>query len=235
MTASSTFAERHCTSCDTANPADARFCVECGNALGGASGLPPVQHPTVPSSPVGTRCYACGTANPAGAAFCVNCGAGLAPSQRVTYAPSGFAPAYAASGAQQIVQHVYVTNAAPQPIPLIVRALWFLFIGLWLGQLWIVIGWLLNLTIIGLPLGLWMLNRTGHVMTLRQTTPRPLPSLEQSSAPLLVRGVYFLLVGWWASLLWLMFGWFAAATVIGLPLAFLMFERTGTVATLAEG
>lgn len=226
-------AERHCSSCDTPNPADARFCVECGTALGGSSTPAPTLHPVAPRPAAGARCATCGITNPANASFCVNCGTALGARRPTAYAPTGFTPAFAVGG-NQIVQNIYVTNVAPQPISLIVRALWFLFVGLWLGQAWIVFAWLLNMTVIGLPLGLWMLNRTGHVMTLRQTVPRPLPSLEQSSAPLLVRGVYFLLVGWWVSLIWLMFGWLAAATVVGLPLAFLMFERTGTVATLAE-
>jgi class 3 adenylate cyclase/tetratricopeptide (TPR) repeat protein len=50
-----------CTTCGTKNPADGRFCLECGNALGG--------------------CPTCGAANPPGARFCGNCGSrlGLAP------------------------------------------------------------------------------------------------------------------------------------------------------------
>jgi class 3 adenylate cyclase/tetratricopeptide (TPR) repeat protein len=47
-----------CSNCGTANPADGRFCLECGAGLGG--------------------CPACGSTNPAGAKFCGNCGTRLA-------------------------------------------------------------------------------------------------------------------------------------------------------------
>ena len=46
-----------CPTCGTANPADGRFCLECGSALGG--------------------CPSCGATNPAGARFCGNCGTSL--------------------------------------------------------------------------------------------------------------------------------------------------------------
>jgi len=227
---------RHCTACDTPAPADARFCVECGaslNAVTGEAATQPVPQaqPYRPQAfaPPGQRCPTCAITNPAGAGFCVNCGRSLAAAP----AP-GYATALATGYPGTIVQNFYVTNAVEPPVPLVVRALWFLFVGLWLGPLWIVLGWLLNLTIVGMPLGLWMLNRTGHVMTLHRGTPHPLPSIAMSGASFAVRGVYFMLIGWWASLVWLMFGWLAAASVIGLPIAFLMFERTGTVMTLAE-
>lgn len=223
---------RHCTACDTAIPSGARFCVECGAPTAHET-APPHAAPA-PFAAAGQRCTTCATTNPTSAVYCVNCGTGLnrAP---VGYAPAGYAPAFAGVGAgTTMVQNVYITNAIQPPLPLAVRALWFLFIGLWLGPLWIVVGWLLNLTLIGMPLGLWMLNRTGNVMTLRREPLRQSISLAQSSASLVVRAVYFVLIGWWVSLIWLMFGWLAAATVIGLPIAFLMFERTGTVMTLAD-
>ena len=229
---------RRCTGCDTALPADARFCVECGAAATASSAAQPTisLRATPVATTIGVRCTNCSTANPAGAAFCVGCGlattgapvpAGYIPQERMPFAPSY------ASGAM-VHNNIYITQAQPATIPLLVRAIWFLFVGLWLGPLWIVLGWLINLTVIGLPLGVWMLNRTGNVMTLKQTAPQDHAGIGASSANLAVRAVYFALIGWWASLVWLMFGWLAAATVIGLPLAFLMFEKTGMVLTLAE-
>lgn len=224
MTTNATIAPRRCTTCDTAIPPAARYCVTCGAParanVGATTRITPV------ATTQGRVCTHCANANPTGAAFCVNCGSALAT-------PSRYAPGFVGSFNTTLVQQVYLTNPL-EPIPLIVRALWFVFIGLWLGPLWIVFGWLLNLTIIGMPLGVWMLNRTGNVMTLRRAALTPLPAIAQSSASFAVRSVYFVLIGWWASLLWLLFGWVAAVTVIGLPIAFLMFERTGTVMTLAE-
>ena len=41
----------------------------------------------------------------------------------------------------------------------LVRGLYFIFVGSWLGAIWMLIAWILNITIIGLPLGLAMLNQ----------------------------------------------------------------------------
>ena len=54
--------------------------------------------------------------------------------------------------------------------PFILRVLWFFLIGWHVTLYWIVAAWLLNLTIIGMPFGLFMLNRVPLVLTLR--TPR---------------------------------------------------------------
>jgi ribosomal protein L40E len=47
-----------CASCQTGNPAGARFCMGCGQAL----------------APAVVHCTECGTELPAGARFCANCG-----------------------------------------------------------------------------------------------------------------------------------------------------------------
>jgi uncharacterized membrane protein YccF (DUF307 family) len=145
------------------------------------------------------------------------------------YAPQ--APALAAAGGVT-VQHIYVT--APAELPLIVRALWFFFVGLPLSLAWVIVAWLLNLTLIGLPLGLWMLTMMPQVMTLRQDRPAARRSLPHSATSFAMRTVYFVLIGWWLSLLWMLIAWGMSATVIGLPLAFLMFERTAAVMTLSD-
>jgi uncharacterized membrane protein YccF (DUF307 family) len=108
------------------------------------------------------------------------------------------------------------------------------FVGLWAGQIWLLVAWLLNLTLIGLPLGIWMLNQLPQVMTLRQQRQGLYLSAKHSRVPFVARAIYFVLVGWWLSLLWVELAWLASALLIGLPLAFLMFERVGTIATLAD-
>ena len=52
-------------------------------------------------------------------------------------------------------------------MPFIIRVLWFFLIGWHVTLYWIVAAWLFNLTIIGMPLGVWMLNRVPLVLTLR--------------------------------------------------------------------
>jgi uncharacterized membrane protein YccF (DUF307 family) len=202
-------------------------------------------------------CYACDTRNPDDARFCVICGQALhqnkAPVQAVappTYAPSASAQKLGVATDADSIAPNFQMNAALQPIAqiqppllnLLIRVIWFVFIGLWLGQVWLLIAWLLSLTIIGLPMSLWMLNRMPQVMTLYPqssiSSATPTQNAGQSrystSTPFVVRVVYFVFIGWWLSLLWLQIAWVFSATVIGLPLAFLMFERTAMITTMGE-
>ena len=49
---------------------------------------------------------------------------------------------------------------------LILRAIWFVLIGWWLTGVLSAAAWALNATIIGLPLGLWIINRLPFAATL---------------------------------------------------------------------
>jgi uncharacterized membrane protein YccF (DUF307 family) len=228
-----------CRRCDTPNPPGSLFCISCAAPMQAEPEAPTLAQPALaaPSRP----CPACRTANPATARFCVLCGGALdgsAPPKRRAVAeaptrPVAMAPALATAGGTTVVQHIYAAPAQAD-LPLIVRALWFVFVGLPLGLTWVVVAWLFILTLIGMPVGLWMLSMMPQVMTLRQQRPRPPAGVGRSAAGFAVRAVYFVLIGWWASLLWMLLAWLFAATVIGLPLAFMMFERTGAVLTLAE-
>ena len=50
------------------------------------------------------------------------------------------------------------------------RAIYFCFIGWWLGFAWLNVGYALCVTVIGLPIGLAMLNRLPRVLTLRPSS-----------------------------------------------------------------
>jgi uncharacterized membrane protein YccF (DUF307 family) len=127
-------------------------------------------------------------------------------------------------------------------IPLLLRILYFFLFGWWAAGVWILIAWFLNLTIIGLPLGLWMLNRVPQVLTLRPAR-QELVAYERGEGveyytrglpqqPLLLRLLYFVLIGWWLSLFWAIAAWLISATVIGLPLGIWMFNRLPALTTL---
>jgi uncharacterized membrane protein YccF (DUF307 family) len=127
-----------------------------------------------------------------------------------------------------------------------VRGLYFLFIGLWLGAIWTSVAWLLLVSVIGLPLGLLMLNRLPQVMTLKpvrtqtQVTMQGNVVMVSQSAlaqrSFLVRAIYFVLIGWWFSGLWLVTAWALIGATFGLalPLAFWMFDRTPAIVSLAR-
>lgn len=128
----------------------------------------------------------------------------------------------------------------------LVRGLYFLFVGSWLGAIWMIMAWVFNVTTIGLPLGLAMLNRLPQIMTLRPQRTQTTVSVHNGTAvvhqtPLrqhffLGRALYFVLIGWWFSLLWLICAWAIACITLGLglPVAFWMFDRVPEVTTLAR-
>jgi uncharacterized membrane protein YccF (DUF307 family) len=126
---------------------------------------------------------------------------------------------------------------------LLVRFIWWLFIGSWASGIVIGLAWLALVSIIGIPLGIWLINRLPSVLTLRPRTRQweigqdaegrtviSERSLRQTAWPL--RGLWFVLVGWWASGLWMALAWLISLTVLGLPIAMLMFNRTPFVASL---
>ena len=143
----------------------------------------------------------------------------------------------------------------PQPIPVkvqnsnpgcLVRLLYFIFVGSWLGLIWTLVAWFFNLTIIGLPIGLAMINRIPQIMTLRaertQTTVEVkdgAPVLHQKPLkqnPFILRALYFIAIGFWFSFVWMLLAWLIAGITLGLglPVAMWMFDRTPAVTTLAR-
>ena len=129
-----------------------------------------------------------------------------------------------------------------QQFPFILRVLWFIFIGWHITLWWILVAWFLNLTIIGLPLGLWMLNRVPLVLTLRTARGYNVATASGDEVAwryenvrqhsFVLRALYFVLIGWWFSLLWSVVAWLLCVTIIGLPLGVWMFNRLPEVTTL---
>jgi uncharacterized membrane protein YccF (DUF307 family) len=134
-------------------------------------------------------------------------------------------------------------NVVQEPaVPFLLRVIYFFLFGWWATGVWINVAWFLNMTIIGLPLGAWMLNRVPQVLTLRPARRVVVANTrggeiewrvgDLPQQPFLIRALYFVLVGWWLSWLWANAAWIISATVIGLPLGIWMFDRLPAVTTL---
>jgi uncharacterized membrane protein YccF (DUF307 family) len=116
---------------------------------------------------------------------------------------------------------------------LVVRALWYLFVGWWATGLWLSAAWLLSVTVIGLPVGIKMINAVPKVLTLKERSGSLIDGAGAREQPnLLFRGAYFLLVGWWASLAWMGLAYLISLTVVGLPIAVWLYNRLPYVTTL---
>jgi uncharacterized membrane protein YccF (DUF307 family) len=121
----------------------------------------------------------------------------------------------------------------------LIQLVWFALVGWWLGQAWVAVAWFFAATIIGMPLAVMMLNRVPEVMALRGETELLVRSwnghtvvTEVPQYNILLRALYFILVGWWASALWLELAYGLCMTIIGLPLGFWMFDRTPAIVSL---
>ena len=134
-----------------------------------------------------------------------------------------------------------VVVARSEGASLLVRAIYFLLIGWWLSAIWAVLAWLLCVTVIGLPLGLYMLNRLPQVVTLKPqretlvlTHDERLLQSPRRYLAFLLRAIYFVLIGWWFSAIWISVAWALHATIIGMIVGFWMFDRVPAVLTLAR-
>ena len=125
---------------------------------------------------------------------------------------------------------------------LIVRFLWWLLIGWWASGIAVSIAWIALITIIGIPLGIWIINRLPTILTLRPRTKEWALGQDELGRTVvmergrpqtswIIRGIWFVLIGWWASAIWMGLAWLIQLTVIGIPIALLMFNRTPFVAS----
>ena len=139
--------------------------------------------------------------------------------------------------AQVVVQ---VVDRSPG---LLIRAVWFVFVGWWLGQFALLAAWTLNVLIITLPLGLYILNRLPQVFTLRSSSENwrveatgaggtVIRSVEPEQRDFWLRALFFVFVGWWFSFIWMEIAWLAGITLILLPLSFWMFSKSAAITTL---
>lgn len=152
------------------------------------------------------------------------------------YPPPSYAPP----------QFVHNTNVIVQPRSgspsILIRAIWFLFIGWWLSWWVAALAYLMCVTIIGLPIGFALFNQLPWVLTLRGRTETYSTDVRdgvtfvrgdtQAQLPMLVRALWFVFVGWWLGAIYLGIAWFLCVILITMPIGLLMFNRVGAVMTL---
>lgn len=138
--------------------------------------------------------------------------------------------------------HVSVSQAAAQPTQIVmqsqagclVQVLWFSVVGWWAGSLVIGLAYICLLLVITIPLGIGLLNQVPYVMALRRPT-KMLISGQEVKVPqrnFLLRTIWFLLIGFWFTAIWLSLAYLLCLTILGMPAGFWMFDRTPAVLTL---
>lgn len=139
----------------------------------------------------------------------------------------------------------YVVELKTGP-SMLVRLVWYLLVGWWLTGIGMGLAWLAGVTIIGLPLSFYIVNRIPTMLTLRPRREQynlvtgadgvaRYERIATVQSPWLVRLMYFILIGWWLSALWMIVAYFLMLTIIGIPLGLMLVNRLPFIFSLHRG
>lgn len=121
----------------------------------------------------------------------------------------------------------------------LVQLLWFVLVGWWAGQLWIAVAWFFAATVIGIPLAVKMFNKLPDIIALRGAENftvsyygnRAVVS-EMPQYNILLRALWYVLVGWWLTGVWVEVAYILCLTFILMPVGFWMFDKVPTIVSL---
>jgi uncharacterized membrane protein YccF (DUF307 family) len=124
---------------------------------------------------------------------------------------------------------------------IIVRALYFIFIGWWWGLVVAFFGWFLYATVIGAPLGIKVLNAVPGAISLKGREKQL--KLTQTQEGYEVTTERIEQRRWWIRVLWYPFGlvfsffaillaWLLCVFLITLPLGIMLFNKVPAIASL---
>lgn len=124
----------------------------------------------------------------------------------------------------------------------LMQGIWLLLVGWWAGGVAISVAWFLNATIIGLPIGLAILNNLPKIFALQDPARRlkvvkegDYTRIIETSLPqhnFLLRALFFLLIGWWWSAIWMTIAYALCLTLILMPIGLEMFRLVPFMTTL---
>jgi uncharacterized membrane protein YccF (DUF307 family) len=115
---------------------------------------------------------------------------------------------------------------------ILIRAVWFIFIGIWATPLLLYVAWFCNATVILVPVGIKLINYAPFVASLKEGSEKVEMGEGSASASLPVRAVYFVLVGWWLSLIWITVAAVFTVSIVGFPIAVTMYSSLPYVTSL---
>jgi uncharacterized membrane protein YccF (DUF307 family) len=125
---------------------------------------------------------------------------------------------------------------------LVLRAIWFIFIGWWATGVLLGVAYLMSLTIILLPIAFVLFNVVPTVLTLRPRRMHITTEMRDGvmhvrhgnvpQRPFWMRAVWFLLVGWWLSAVVILVGYLLCLTVLLIPVGVMVLNRIPETMTL---
>lgn len=149
-------------------------------------------------------------------------------------------------------------NVQQKGLGFLIRAIYFMFVGWWLGLFWLQLGFALCALVVTLPVGLIMLNRLPQVLTLKSSgtsTQVNISSTMVQSAPggpammvnninvnvggtvqhsFLIRALYFVFIGCWVGYIWANLAYLCFVSVILIPVGVIMLDKLPAVLTLRK-
>jgi uncharacterized membrane protein YccF (DUF307 family) len=188
------------------------------------------------------NCKACNRLNAPDRRTCKHCGTvrGLGKDYKPSFSE---VPVPTSPSAEMSSQpNVIIQQASGGEPGCLIQGIWFLFVGWWLGGLAVSLAWLLNVLIITLPLGMAILNNVPKVLAL-QNPQKSLRVVQEGNItrvtevnvaqhPFLIRAIYFLLIGWWWSGIWMGLAYFLCGLIVTMPIGLGMFRSTPAMTTL---
>jgi uncharacterized membrane protein YccF (DUF307 family) len=116
----------------------------------------------------------------------------------------------------------------------LVQLLFFLFIGWWLGGISVGLAYVLFIFIITIPLGVKIINKVPYLMALREPeiSVTPWGQVPVKQRNILLRIVWFFLIGFWFTGIWMALAYLLCCTILGMPIGFWMFDRSPALLTL---
>jgi uncharacterized membrane protein YccF (DUF307 family) len=147
------------------------------------------------------------------------------PTVRMAVAPATPPPNATAT----IPTSVKPRSTAPS---LLLRAVWFIFVGWWLSGIAVGVAYFLCAIIIGIPIGFMIFNQLPLILTLRPRSSDYATGGPVEQLPLWIRAIWFVLVGWWLGGLYITVAWGLCVILITLPIGLWLFNRVGAVMTL---
>ncbi|MFN8465475.1 MAG: YccF domain-containing protein [Caldilineaceae bacterium] len=115
----------------------------------------------------------------------------------------------------------------------LVQLIYFVFIGWWLGAFAVNLAYLLFVTVLGIPLGVMIVNKLPYLMALRRTEPAvSYAGTQTHQVNFFVRAIWFVFVGWWLTLIWLNIAYLLCVIIVGMPIGFMMFDKAPGLLTL---
>lgn len=125
---------------------------------------------------------------------------------------------------------------------LVLRAIWFIFIGWWATGFLLLFAYFASLTIIFLPIAFVLFNVVPTVLTLRPRRRHITTEMRDGvmhishgnvpQRPLWIRAFWFVIVGWWFSGLCIAVGYLMCLTIILLPVGLMILNRIPEAMTL---